>query len=105
MKGVEYRFSVYDGSDWVELQDYSPNSTLNWTPTQPGFYKIKVETKHALSGKIYDDSEEIPVLVYNSSLLMMPAVLTPRPRKKMKDVLTIKGLPRRSNRKKYRSTE
>lgn len=100
--GIEYRFSVFDGSTWNELQAYSTERKLNWLPDKSGFYKIKIEAKHPLSGQEFDDSKEIPVLVYNSTLLMIPAVLAPRTRKKMKDVLNIKGLPRRSNRKKNR---
>ncbi|KAA0548532.1 L,D-transpeptidase family protein [Bacillus sp. BGMRC 2118] len=98
--GVEFRFSLYNGSQWRELQDYSNTNILNWTPTQSGFYKIKIETRHIHSGQQYDDTTEVPILVYNSTLYSMPAVLTPKPRIKMKDVLKIKGLPRRSRRKK-----
>jgi hypothetical protein len=94
---LEYRFSIFDGEEWLEVQGYSPSSRLLWTPTKPGTYKIRIDVKHKLSNKEYDDAHEVPFIFYN--VVLIPAVIAPRPRLRMKDYLSIKGLPKRGKRK------
>jgi hypothetical protein len=64
---VEYQFSVFNGKEWVVLQGYSSESNLNWAPTEPGMYKLRVEVKHILSIDEYDDAREVSYLFYNST--------------------------------------
>ena len=46
LDGVEYRFLCYDeaGSETV-LQDWSPDSTVEWTPNTAGVYVIKTQAR------------------------------------------------------------
>jgi hypothetical protein len=67
LENIEYRFSVYDGSKWIQLQGYSTNNKLTWKPKEPGLYKVKIEIKHRLSSKDYDDVQEMPFLVYQTA--------------------------------------
>lgn len=54
-----YRFSIFDGSSWDVVQDYSPNNNYRWVPISEGTYTIKSEVKHKNSTHPFDDSEEI----------------------------------------------
>jgi hypothetical protein len=64
---VEYQFSVFDGKEWKLLQSYSTNHELDWIPSSPGMYKVKIEVKHNLSIYEYDDVREVSYLFYNST--------------------------------------
>ncbi|WP_078556279.1 triple tyrosine motif-containing protein [Bacillus alkalicellulosilyticus] len=61
-----YKFSIYDGHGWVTLQDYSSKSSLVWTPSNHGTFKIKVDVKHKHSKKKADDSKELPFVIHQS---------------------------------------
>ncbi|XQY91532.1 triple tyrosine motif-containing protein [Metabacillus sp. HB246100] len=52
---LQYAFHMYDGKEWKEVQAYSPNNVLSWTPTKPGYYKFSVHVKDQASTAIYDD--------------------------------------------------
>ncbi|MCT8140025.1 L,D-transpeptidase family protein [Anaerobacillus sp. CMMVII] len=54
-----YRFSIFDGTQWLVVQDYSQQSYYNWLATTPGTFTIKTDVKHRLSKKEIDDSQEI----------------------------------------------
>lgn len=63
---LEYQFFIYKGTQLIESKGYSPMNNLSWTPTEPGSYKIRIESKHKLSNNAYDDSQEIPFFVFRS---------------------------------------
>lgn len=65
-KNIEYRFSVFNGSDWVVLQNYSTTSKLRWKPTKAGIYKLKIELKNSYSKKEFDDVEEVSYIIYQA---------------------------------------
>ncbi|MBM7662525.1 hypothetical protein JOC85_003332 [Bacillus mesophilus] len=65
---VEYQFSVFDGNDWKVLQSYSTSHELEWSPSSPGIYKVKIEVKHNLSVDEYDDLREVSYIFYNSTM-------------------------------------
>lgn len=50
-----FKFYVYNGTEWVVLQDYSPSNTLSWTPTTTGDYKFSVHVRDESSKNQYDD--------------------------------------------------
>ncbi len=58
------KFSIYDGEEWITVKDYSFEANFTWIPTEPGTYKIKVETKNKLSSKGADDEKEITYTVF-----------------------------------------
>ncbi|WP_418909823.1 triple tyrosine motif-containing protein [Bacillus pinisoli] len=71
---VLYRFSLFTGTKWVILQDYSSSHQLKWNPEMSGMYLVKVEVKHTLSDQEYDDAHEIPFIIYHHGYAQ--AVLT-----------------------------
>jgi V8-like Glu-specific endopeptidase len=60
-----FKFSVYDGSKWKTIKDYSSTAKVNWKPTKAGSYKIKVQTKHKQSNKKFDSEKVINYQVYD----------------------------------------
>jgi hypothetical protein len=55
--GVLYKFLLFDAylNTWTTLADYSSNSSVTWTPTQPGTYNVQVWVKNGSSGAVFDD--------------------------------------------------
>ncbi|MFZ3588993.1 triple tyrosine motif-containing protein [Bacillus sp. DJP31] len=68
------KYSVFDGSDWVVVQEYSEQSSLSWKPTNSGEYKIKVQTKHTLSLNESDTEEELSYTIFEPATLTTVAV-------------------------------
>lgn len=62
---LQYQFSVYDNKNWVTVQNYSFENTLNWQPKNPGTYKVKVTARNTLSGKTV--SQESNYIVFKPS--------------------------------------
>ncbi|MBE4907158.1 L,D-transpeptidase family protein [Bacillus luteolus] len=58
------RFSIFDGDKWITVKDYSMLVDFTWTPTEPGIYKIKVETKNTLSSKNAEDEKEFTYTIF-----------------------------------------
>jgi hypothetical protein len=90
---LEYRFSVFNGSEWEMVQSYSPSNELHWKPTEPGFYKVKIEIKHKLSNEEYDDVHEVPYIIYKTAATQ--AVLPASTPLRRNGTFTIKGFKRR----------
>lgn len=51
---VQYRFFVDSGLGWSVMRDYSSVNTCSWTPTNSGFYRIKVFARNLTSPASYD---------------------------------------------------
>lgn len=64
---TQYRFAILSGTKWEQVQDYSPSNELDWVPTKPGSYKIRIEIKNKLSQAEYDDAHEVPIIIYKTA--------------------------------------
>ena len=42
---LNYKYSIYNGTTWTVLQNYSTSDVAIWTPSKAGTYNIKVEVK------------------------------------------------------------
>jgi N-acetylmuramoyl-L-alanine amidase len=65
---VLYRYFVYDGTKWILIRDYTNQSTIEWTPTTPGNYKIVVHAKDLSSTNAYDDYDVLNFEINETSL-------------------------------------
>ncbi|QOR66387.1 L,D-transpeptidase family protein [Cytobacillus suaedae] len=63
----EYRISILHGEKWSVMREYNTESKFNWQPESPGIYRLKIEVKHQLSSKEYDDKNEFLFIVYAST--------------------------------------
>jgi hypothetical protein len=63
------KFSIFDGEKWVTLKDYSSLESFSWTPTLPGTYRIKVETKNKLSNEEAEDSGEFTYTIFEPAIV------------------------------------
>ncbi|HZM60168.1 MAG TPA: hypothetical protein VFB85_10235 [Vicinamibacterales bacterium] len=61
----QYRWWVYDGTSWQMLRDWTPSSTLTWTPTTAdAAYRITVWVKNADSvTTAWDGSASMPFVI------------------------------------------
>jgi ribosomal protein S4E len=59
-----YQFSVLSGSKWTLLQTYSSMNFVNYKPTKPGTYKLKVQVRNQKSTAAYEDEKVIDYIVY-----------------------------------------
>ena len=50
-----YQFSVCLNSKWTTIQDFSSESSINWTPSSAGDYQLRVRVKHKNSSNYSDD--------------------------------------------------
>lgn len=64
-KNPQYKFSIYDGTRWYVLQNYSSKSSTTWKPYRASTSKIKVEVKDKYSSKNYN-SKQINYQVYSN---------------------------------------
>ena len=74
-----YKFSLYNGSTWTTLQDFSSTSSVKWKPNKPGIYKIKVQVKGQYSNKPVDDEKIIPFTIFQPATLQSFQVDKPSP--------------------------
>jgi|GEM_PF-6868212 len=58
-----YKFSVYDGTDWIYTTEYTEADTAKWTPDKAGEYMFYVYVKDEGSAGEYDACEEIECIV------------------------------------------
>jgi hypothetical protein len=52
---LQYKFWLNAGGAWIVLRDYSPLSTVTWTPTAPGSYTAQVWVRSSGSSVGYED--------------------------------------------------
>ena len=54
---AQFKFYLLDvgTGTWTLLQDYSPSSSVTWTPTKGGLYVVQVWARSATSIALYDD--------------------------------------------------
>jgi hypothetical protein len=57
----QFRFWLYSNGSWSLLQDYSPASSVTWTPTTPGTYAVQVWVRSHLSTASYEDWAGTPL--------------------------------------------
>jgi N-acetylmuramoyl-L-alanine amidase len=60
---AEYRFSLYDGSTWKVVQDYSSATSWNWSPLSKGNYRIKVDARNTGPTNDSEASKEISFVI------------------------------------------
>jgi hypothetical protein len=82
-KDMEYRFSVFNGTEWEEIQNYSSSNEFQWNPINPGMYKVKIEIKNKLSIEQHDDVRELTYIIYQAIpfVAVLPAPCTLRRKK------------------------
>lgn len=64
-KNLVYKFSIFDGTRWYVLQDYSSKNNTVWKPYRASTSKIKLEVKDKYSSKNYN-SKQINYQVYSN---------------------------------------
>ncbi|RFU62453.1 triple tyrosine motif-containing protein [Peribacillus glennii] len=64
-----YKFSVYYGKKWTTIKNYSSSKSVNWKPTRPGAYKLKVSVKSKYSRKTADQEKVISYNIFESASL------------------------------------
>ncbi|WP_227936952.1 triple tyrosine motif-containing protein [Alkalihalobacillus deserti] len=64
-----FKYSLYDGSKWTTLQDFSSSKSLNWEPTKAGSYKVKVQVKSKKSNQTFDDEKVISYNIFTPASL------------------------------------
>jgi N-acetylmuramoyl-L-alanine amidase len=50
-----YKYWIRENGEWKKLQEYSNNSSFNWTPSKAGEYEFVVHAKNSSSSSSYDD--------------------------------------------------
>jgi len=63
-----YKFWILENGIWKVLQDYSSASTVKWSPSNQGIYKISVHVKDKDSVKSYDAYKAIDYKVESASV-------------------------------------
>lgn len=71
-----YKFLLYSQKTdtWTVLQDYRPESTLSWTPAEPGTYALQVWVRGVRLTATYDDWRSTGPFVVESSALHISRV-------------------------------
>lgn len=49
-----YKFHVFNGTEWMDLTDFTQNNSITWQPNAPGEYKFSIHVKDETSQKAYD---------------------------------------------------
>ncbi|WP_290369237.1 triple tyrosine motif-containing protein [Bacillus sp. CECT 9360] len=62
-----FNYSVYDGKKWSTIKNYSASKSVQWKPTKPGTYKLKVEVKSKHSKNTFDDQKIINYNIYEAA--------------------------------------
>lgn len=65
-----YKFWLLENGTWKVLQDYSSSSSVKWTPSNEGNYKISVHVKDRDSVKSYDDYKALEYKIESDSVLL-----------------------------------
>ncbi|XQY91533.1 SpoIID/LytB domain-containing protein [Metabacillus sp. HB246100] len=64
-----FAYHLYDGKEWKEIQPYSNNQSLIWTPIKPGNYRFSVHVKDVSSNQLYDDYGVLDYTVSTDSII------------------------------------
>jgi hypothetical protein len=56
---TKYKFLINSANGWVTLRDYQSANTCTWTPTEIGYYEIRVCAKASDSLRAYDVMSEM----------------------------------------------
>lgn len=51
---VQFKFMVNSGSGWQTIRAYQSGNTCVWTPSQSGYYSLKVYARNSVSTAAYD---------------------------------------------------
>ncbi|GEM_PF-2649570 len=54
--GIQYQYSIYDGVSWKILRSYSDDPTVVWAPEKGGNYRVWVDAKDKISGRVISAS-------------------------------------------------
>ena len=65
-----YQLSIYDGTNWEIIQNYSSDNRISWEAQKPGIYKMKIEIKHKLSVNPNDDVKEYSFIIYKPVIFL-----------------------------------
>ena len=68
---LQVRYSVFDGSRWTILKNYSTTTSTSWTPTKAGTYQVWSDVKNA-TGKVLS---QMKTYVINPIVITTPLAI------------------------------